>query len=173
MKRFIYLSLLLLLSFSLNAQAIYNVRISQEGERIVLLYDVAEDIFVSNIIMMIDFKQDVIPLEYLQGDINTKVLKGNDRVVVYNLLGHKGENFVANSVRFGVQYNVDNVVSIEGEEEDSVNSSSVVEANSIVNTTVLDINDKLEQEDIELKKDKNKGEFTPYFYAIGRSIFFE
>ena len=44
MKRFIYLSLLLLLSFSLSAQAIYNVRISQEGERIVLLYDVAEDI---------------------------------------------------------------------------------------------------------------------------------
>ena len=85
MKRFIYLSLLLLFSFSLNAQAIYNVRISQEGERIVLLYDVAEDIFVSNIIMMIDFKQDVIPLEYLQGDVNTKVLKGNDRVVVYNL----------------------------------------------------------------------------------------
>lgn len=171
MKRFIYLSLLLLLSFSLNAQAIYNVRISQEGERIVLLYDVAEDIFVSNIIMMIDFKQDVIPLEYLQGDINTKVLKGNDRVVVYNLLGHKGENFVANSVRFGVQYNVDNVVSIEGEEEDSVNSSSVVEANSIVNTTVLDINDKLEQEDIELKKDKNKAKGI-FMFNLGYNTLF-
>lgn len=95
MRKFVLFSLILstLLSF---AEPISNVRAIQEGNTIVLLYDLSTNQRVTQVNILIDNHHRVIPEQCLTGDIHKDVAAGTDRRIVYDVLadyadGYQGE----------------------------------------------------------------------------------
>ena len=85
MRNFVCL-LLLILSFSLFANPIMNVRAMQEGNKIVLLYDMAESAYVADVEIVVDEASRVIPANTLSGDIGREIMVGKDRRIEYDVL---------------------------------------------------------------------------------------
>lgn len=87
-----------------NTNYIDNIRVSQEGDKILVFYDVNQDVFVNDLFN----KQKPIPLEYLSGDIDKKVLKGKDKVIVFRwtLCNDSITELLEGSYCFDVKYSV-------------------------------------------------------------------
>lgn len=85
MRKFVLISLLLstLLSF---AEPISNVRALQEGNTIVLLYDLSSNQRVTQVNILINDRHRIIPNQCLSGDIQMEVQAGQDRRIVYDVL---------------------------------------------------------------------------------------
>lgn len=94
------LYLLIFFPLYLIANPIRNVRASQEGQNIVLLYDLEQDIEVSTVIIDINGTTRRIPATFLMGDIGKTVIKGNDKRIVYNLLADYIEGLQADNISF-------------------------------------------------------------------------
>ena len=100
MSRYYILLILFLFSLSLWAQNVTNVRGSQEGQNIILLYDLAEDARISEVLIDINGKNRVIPASCLSGDVNKTVAKGTDRRIVYDVLLDYTDGLRADNVAF-------------------------------------------------------------------------
>lgn len=85
MRKFLFISLLIstLLSY---AESISNVRALQEGNNIVLLYDLSSNIRVTQVNIITNNHHRVIPSHCLSGDIHKGVFAGTDRRIVYDVL---------------------------------------------------------------------------------------
>ena len=59
--------LFFILPIILFANPITNVRAMQEGKKIVVLYDLSEDTYISQILIEVDGKSRVIPNKFLKG----------------------------------------------------------------------------------------------------------
>ena len=96
-----YLILLFLfLSQCVLANPIHNVRALQEGQNIVLLYDLNQDIDVSSVIIDVNGKTRRIPAKFLSGDICKIITKGTDKRIIYNLLADYTEGLQADDISF-------------------------------------------------------------------------
>ena len=85
MRNFVFL-LFLILSFSLFANPIMNVRAIQEGKTTVLLYDMTKNAYVSDVEIVVDGASRVIPANTLSGDIGREIMVGKDRRIEYDVL---------------------------------------------------------------------------------------
>lgn len=102
MRKYIIL-FLLFFSYLLSAEPITNVRAMQKGKKIVVLYDLTEDIYVSQIVIEVDGKSRVIPNEFLKGDVDKDLKAGGDKCVEYDVLADYVYGFKSDSVVFEVQ----------------------------------------------------------------------
>lgn len=102
MRKYIIL-FLLFFSYLLSAEPITNVRAMQKGKKIVVLYDLAEDIYVSQIVIEVDGKSRVIPNEFLKGDVGKDLKAGGDKCVEYDVLADYVDGFMSDNVVFEVQ----------------------------------------------------------------------
>jgi hypothetical protein len=75
----------------------------QEGKKIVVLYDLSEDTYVSQIIIEVDGKSRVIPNEFLKGDVNKDLIAGSNKRVEYDVLADYVDGFKSDNVVFEVQ----------------------------------------------------------------------
>ena len=101
--RKILLFILLVFPFVLSANPITNVRAIQEGKNIVVLYDLSEDTYVSQILIEVDGKSRVIPNEFLKGDVDKDLKAGVDKRVEYDVLADYVDGFKSDNVVFEVQ----------------------------------------------------------------------
>ena len=76
----------LLFSCLLFANPVTNVRAMQEGNKIVLLYDMAESAYVADVEIVVDGVSRVIPANTLSGDIGREIIAGEDRRIEYDVL---------------------------------------------------------------------------------------
>lgn len=76
----------LLFSCLLFANPVTNVRAMQEGNKIVLLYDMAESAYVADVEIVVDGVSRVIPPNTLSGDIGREIMVGKDRRIEYDVL---------------------------------------------------------------------------------------
>ena len=76
----------LLFSCLLFANPVTNVRAMQEGNKIVLLYDMAESAYVADVEIVVDGVSRVIPANTLSGDIGREIMVGKDRRIEYDVL---------------------------------------------------------------------------------------
>ena len=102
MRKYIIL-FLLFFSYLLSAEPITNVRAMQKGKKIVVLYDLAEDIYVSQIVIEVDGKSRVILNEFLKGDVGKDLKAGGDKCVEYDVLADYVDGFMSDNVVFEVQ----------------------------------------------------------------------
>lgn len=102
MRKYIIL-FLLFFSYLLSAEPITNVRAMQKGKKIVVLYDLTEDIYVSQIVIEVDGKSRVIPNEFLKGDVDKDLKAGGDKCVEYDVLADYVDGFMSDNVVFEVQ----------------------------------------------------------------------
>ena len=81
MRKYFFLFLLLFFPYLLSANPVTNVRAIQEGKKIVVLYDLSEDTYVSQIIIEVDGKSRVISNKFLKGDVDKDLKAGVDKRV--------------------------------------------------------------------------------------------
>lgn len=103
MRKYFILFLLLFFSYLLSAETVTNVRAMQEGKKIVVLYDLSEDTYVSQIIIEVDGKSRVIPNEFLKGDVNKDLKAGVDKRVEYDVLADYVDGFKSDNVVFIIE----------------------------------------------------------------------
>lgn len=85
MRKFV-LFFLFLCSLGVFAESITNVRATQEGNNIVLLYDLNSNQRVKQVNILFNGRHRVIPQHCLFGDINKIVVAGVNRRIVYDVL---------------------------------------------------------------------------------------
>lgn len=93
----------LLFSCLLFANPVTNVRAMQEGNKIVLLYDLEEDIFVEKVLICIDGKNREIPINTLVGAINKDVKKGFNHRIEYDVLSDYKDGLSSDNITFSIQ----------------------------------------------------------------------
>ena len=76
----------LLFSSLLFANPVTNVRAMQEGKKIVLLYDIAESAYVTDVEIRVDGASRLLPLNTLSGDVGREVVAGRNRRIEYDVL---------------------------------------------------------------------------------------
>lgn len=76
----------LLFSSLLFANPVTNVRAMQEGKKIVLLYDISESAYVTDVEIKVDGVSRVLPLNTLSGDVGREVEAGRNRRIEYDVL---------------------------------------------------------------------------------------
>lgn len=103
MKKILLIISLLFVTLFLFANPITNVRAMQEGKKIVILYDLSEDTYVSQITMEVDGQSRVIPNKCLYGDINKDLIAGVNKRVEYDVLADYVDGFKNENVVFMVQ----------------------------------------------------------------------
>lgn len=101
MKKFL-LSLFFILPITLFANPITNVRAMQEEKKIVLLYDLNEDSYVSQIIIEVDGKSRVIPNKFLKGDVDKDLIAGSNKRVEYDVLADYTDGLKSDNVAFEI-----------------------------------------------------------------------
>ena len=85
MRKILFFCFLLFSSF-LFANPVTNVRAMQEGKRIVLLYDIAESAYVTDVEIRVDGASRLLPLNTLSGDVGREVAAGRNRRIEYDVL---------------------------------------------------------------------------------------
>ena len=103
MRKYFFLFLLLFFPYLLSAETVTNVRAMQEGKKIVVLYDLSEDTYVSKIIIEVDGKSRVIPNKFLKGDVNKDLKAGVDKRVEYDVLADYVDGFKSDNVVFVIE----------------------------------------------------------------------
>lgn len=103
MRKYFILFLLLFFPYLLSAETVTNVRAMQEGRKIVVLYDLSEDTYVSQIIIEVDGKSRVIPNEFLKGDVDKDLKAGVDKRVEYDVLADYVDGFKSDNVVFIIE----------------------------------------------------------------------
>ena len=103
MRKYFFLFLLLFFPYLLSANPVTNVRAMQEGKKIVVLYDLSEDTYVSQIIIEVDGKSRVIPNEFLKGDVNKDLIAGSNKRVEYDVLADYVDGFKSDNVVFVIE----------------------------------------------------------------------
>lgn len=103
MRKYFFLFLLLFFPYLLSAETVTNVRAMQEGKKIVVLYDLTDDIYVSQIVIEVDGKSRVIPNEFLKGDVDKDLIAGSNKRVEYDVLADYVDGFKSDNVVFEVQ----------------------------------------------------------------------
>lgn len=103
MRKFFILFLLLFFSYLLSANPVTNVRAIQEGKKIVVLYDLSEDTYISQILIEVDGKSRVIPNKFLKGDVDKEMKAGVDKRVEYDVLADYVDGLKSDNVVFEVQ----------------------------------------------------------------------
>ena len=103
MRKYFILFLLLFFPYSLSASPVTNVRAMQEGKNIVILYDLSEDIYVSQILIEVDGKSRVIPNKFLRGDVDKDLKAGGNKRVEYDVLADYVDGLKSDNVVFEVQ----------------------------------------------------------------------
>lgn len=97
------LFLLLLLPLGSRAQsAVSQVRAMQEGQNVVLLYNLAKDTEITQVRMTLNGTSRAIPTSCLSGDVGGKVAQGTDRRIVYNVLADYTDGLSADGVVFEI-----------------------------------------------------------------------
>ena len=86
MRKILLFGFLMLFSCLLLANPITNVRAMQEGQKIVLLYDLESTAYVTDVEIRVDGKSRVVPLATLSGDVNREVMAGKNRRIEYDVL---------------------------------------------------------------------------------------
>lgn len=76
----------LLFSSLLFANPVTNVRAMQEGKKIVLLYDISESVYVTDVEIRVDGASRLLPLNTLSGDVGREVEAGRNRRIEYDVL---------------------------------------------------------------------------------------
>ena len=100
MGKYYILLILSVFSLSMLAQNVTNVRGMQEGQNIVLLYDLQVDTRISQVYVEIDGKSRLIPNACLSGDVNRIVAKGQNRRIVYDVLADYTNGLKADRIAF-------------------------------------------------------------------------
>ena len=78
--------LFIIVPLFLFANPVTNVRAMQEGNKIVLLYNMAESAYVADVEIVVDGATRVIPANTLSGDIGREVMAGKDKRIEYDVL---------------------------------------------------------------------------------------
>lgn len=104
MRRYL-LYLLLLISISMQGTPVSNVRVYQDGMKIVLLYDLKASAYINRVIMETeDGATKIVPNKYLSGDVNREVTAGENKRIVYDVLADQ-----RNGLRGSVQFSIESV----------------------------------------------------------------
>lgn len=108
MRKILLFGFLMLFSCLLFANPISNVRAMQEGQKIVLLYDLESTAYVTDVEIRVDGKSRVVPLATLSGDVNREVMAGKNRRIEYDVLvdyvdGLRSDNISFVIISGGVQ----------------------------------------------------------------------
>ena len=90
----------LLFSCLLFANPVTNVRAMQEGNKIVLLYDMAESAYVADVEIVVDGASRVIPANTLSGDIGREIMVGKDRRIEYDVLMDYVDGLKSDNISF-------------------------------------------------------------------------
>ena len=90
----------LLFSCLLFANPVTNVRAMQEGNKIVLLYDMAESAYVADVEIVVDGASRVIPANTLSGDIGREIIAGKDRRIEYDVLMDYVDGLKSDNIAF-------------------------------------------------------------------------
>ena len=105
MGKYYILLILSFFSLSILAHDVTNVRGMQEGQNIVLLYDLQVDTRISQVYVEIDGKSRLIPNACLSGDVNRIVAKGQNRRIVYDVLADYTNGLKADRIAFVINPN--------------------------------------------------------------------
>ena len=100
MGKYYILLILSFFSLSILAHNVTNVRGMQEGQNIVLLYDLQVDTRISQVYVEIDGKSRLVPNACLSGDVNRIVAKGQNRRIVYDVLSDYTNGLKADRIVF-------------------------------------------------------------------------
>ena len=103
MRKYFFLFLLLFFPYLLSANPVTNVRAMQEGKKIVVLYDLSEDTYVSQILIEVDGKSRIIPNKFLRGDVDKDLKAGVDKRVEYDVLADYVDGFKSDNVVFIIE----------------------------------------------------------------------
>ena len=103
MRKYFILFLLFFFPYLLSAETVTNVRAMQEGKNIVVLYDLSEDTYVSQIIIEVDGKSRVIPNEFLKGDVDKDLKAGSNKRVEYDVLADYVDGLKSDNVVFIIE----------------------------------------------------------------------
>lgn len=100
MKRYILIGFLMCIGLHSYAQKVTNVRSTQSGDKIVVLYDLSGKADVSMTMKAGTEKQ---PISRLSGDIGKGINKGQDRKIIWDVMSEYPDGFEADSVVFTVK----------------------------------------------------------------------
>ena len=103
--RKIYVLILLLFStlFVMAQGYVTNVRALQEGQKIVLLYDLTKDTYIRQVNMRVGGTQRCIPMYSLKGDVDKLISAGKNKRIEYDVLLDYTDGFRAENVVFEIQ----------------------------------------------------------------------
>lgn len=90
----------LLFSSLLFANPVTNVRAMQEGNKIVLLYDISESAYVADVEIRVDGASRLLPLNTLCGDIGREIMVGKDRRIEYDVLMDYVDGLKSDNISF-------------------------------------------------------------------------
>ena len=94
----------LLFSSLLFANPVTNVRAMQEGKKIVLLYDIAESAYVTDVEIRVDGASRLLPLNTLSGDVGREVEAGHDRRIEYDVLLDYVDGLRSDNISFVIMF---------------------------------------------------------------------
>jgi len=100
MKRYILIGFLMCIGLHSYAQKVTNVRSTQSGDKIVVLYDLSGKADVSMTMKAGTEKQSI---SRLSGDIGKGINKGQDRKIIWDVMSEYPDGFEADSVVFTVK----------------------------------------------------------------------
>ena len=103
MRKYFILFFLLFVPYLLSAETVTNVRAMQEGKKIVVLYDLSEDTYISQILIEVDGKSRVIPNKFLRGDVDKDLKAGVDKRVEYDVLADYVDGLKSDNVVFVIE----------------------------------------------------------------------
>lgn len=103
--RKIYVLILLLFStlFVMAQEYVTNVRALQEGQKIVLLYDLTKDTYIRQVNMRVGGTQRYISMYSLKGDVYKLISAGKNKRIEYDVLLDYKDGFRAENVVFEIQ----------------------------------------------------------------------
>lgn len=105
MKKLLIISILIFSFCEIYANNVTNVRISQNGEEIEILYDLAQTSIV-NVYLTTDGKT-YTPLIYIEGDVGKNIKSGKDKRIIYHPY-KKSKIFDLESTQFLVEAQTNN-----------------------------------------------------------------
>lgn len=103
MKKILLITQFLVITLFLFANPITNVRAMQEGNKIVLFYDLNVNTYIGQITMRINDKNRVISNEFLKGDINKNIMAGSDKRIEYDVLADYVDGLKADKLFFIIE----------------------------------------------------------------------
>lgn len=102
-KKYVLILLLFSILFVMAQEYVTNVRALQEGQKIVLLYDLTKDTYIRQVNMRVDGTQRRIPMYSLKGDVDKLISAGKNKRIEYDVLLDYTDGFRAENVVFEIQ----------------------------------------------------------------------